>query len=397
MKNPPNRLGFAAGLAALLLIVSAPLAFATGSDESTPEPSPDLCVVEPERTELVEHEAETVREQRWSRDVPATTRTEYRYSKPVKGTDGIRECKWKSKVTDYKTKFQYQKQVKGLTQKQVKKPYGGTKWEDTGTFDWEWFTSPSYKWSYKDKDVLESGGHNSTQAEWTDNGVKYRKITQQYRYVKNGETQQVENGSHWEYQWASESPGKDWTKTDECRWKVEPTPDTTEYSEWTIELLTDPWTLSEQREVPDTEGFTEYYVPGAEPSRDLGEQNWTEDSPAKWSFVDERTRVTKEAWTEEITIPAVYGPCPTPSETPTPEPTPTPTPEPTPEPTPSETPTPTPTPSETPTPEPTPTPTPTPEPRLAETGADVEILGTLSVIGLTLVTLGTILRRRSLR
>lgn len=73
-------------------------------------------------------------------------------------------------------------------------------------------------------------------------------------------------------------------------------------------------------------GYTEYYVPGGEPTLELGESNWTTDEPEGWDFVDERKFVVKEAvpavvtevkvvdkaaWTEREFVPAVYGPCST--------------------------------------------------------------------------------------
>lgn len=100
-------------------------------------------------------------------------------------------------VADFKTKYQYQKQVKGVVQQ---RDNGQGQWHNTGqTFDWEWWVGNTTQWSFSDVDVLESGSHNATQATWTQSGHQWRKQTTQYRYVKNGVTEQVPNGSHDEY------------------------------------------------------------------------------------------------------------------------------------------------------------------------------------------------------
>ncbi len=395
------------------------------------------------------------------------TFTEYfKYKKVIPAEDGVKEYKFKKSVDDFKTEYQYQKKVRGVVQK--KDPYKG--WVNVGTFGWEWYSSPSYQWSTDNVDVLQSGDHNSVQSEWTDGGTKYRKVTQAFAYMKNGNTREIKVGSHWEYQWATESPGSGWTKTGESRWKVEPKPAQTvlykdgawttdkpgspwietdskmvsnndavapfweyktengvttkeseadwlpkaSYEGWTkydsreretkpyiapfIEYKTDGgvttdaskadwfkqasfegwsrygepkkvvtqeasldvtyWLVykdgmfskttdvnqaswvdtkvkvkdfwkryGEERTVIDREfvpGYTEYYVPGGEPTRELGESNWTTDKPEGWDFVDKAfhetkaavppktvydTVVVKNAWVEVVTIPASYTEC----------------------------------------------------------------------------------------
>ena len=72
------------------------------------------------------------------------------------------------------------------------------------------------------------------------------------------------------------------------------------------------------------DGYTEYYVPGGEPTRELGESNWTTDEPEGWSFVDNRKVVDQEAvlpvvttvkvvdkaaWDEKTYVPAEYEVC----------------------------------------------------------------------------------------
>jgi len=55
-------------------------------------------------------------------------------------------------------------------------------------------------------------------------------------------------------------------------------------------------------------GHLEYYVPGGKtPSLDLGDANWTTDTPKGWTFVDKRDVTVKKAWDEKI--PARYDEC----------------------------------------------------------------------------------------
>jgi len=73
-----------------------------------------------------------------------------------------------------------------------------------------------------------------------------------------------------------------------------------------------------------TSGHTEYYVSGGQPTLELGDSNWTTDSPEGWTFVDDRkvidseavppqdvvTTVTdSEAWDETVKVAATYGTC----------------------------------------------------------------------------------------
>lgn len=467
---------------ALGLVITAALpAQASSTDPEVNDQG--QCLATPSRTDVINHaevshpeevktpgEDAIVRDEfRWSREVPAVeeisyeetqffriipgqdevTHEEYRftrlnpgqdetftqyfkYKKVIPATAGVEECQWKISVDDYTTKYQYQKQVKGVVQ--VKGPYG---WQNTGgTFDWEWYTSPSYQWSFDDTSVLESGGHNSVQATWTEGGKQYRKVTTAYQYAQNGVTEQVKTGSHWDYQWSTEKPGEGWVKTGDCRWLVEPTPEQVVYyndGDWTTDILGDPWveidsksvgnddavapfveyktadgvttnedeaawfqeesfegweqfgesntvidqewvlpisvflTVDDEGNFGETEdvndaswirtddervdrsvwsqviinefhdpkvrtivvqegvaGYTEYYVPGGDPTRELGDSNWTTDEPEGWTFVDEREFVVKEAvpptvttitvvdkaaWTERKFVPATYGDC----------------------------------------------------------------------------------------
>ena len=243
-------------------------------------------------------------ERQFSRTNPGQTQTFtdfYKYNQVIPAQSGTKEFNWKISVDDYKVKYQYQKQVKGVVQ--IKKPYGG--WENTGTtFDWEWYSSPSYQWSFDDKAVLESGGHNSVQAEWTENGRQYRKVTQTYQYAKNGVTQQVKTGSHWEYQWGVNSPGNGWVKTGEERWLAgqEPKPERTIFYQdgaWVTGNPGAPWTQYDHKSEGNDDAiapFTEYRAADGSPTTDVNNAGWfKEESFEGWSqYGQPKTVVTQE-------------------------------------------------------------------------------------------------------
>lgn len=81
------------------------------------------------------------------------------------------------------------------------------------------------------------------------------------------------------------------------------------------------WTVLETTEVITVhpqEGYTEFFVLNGEPTRTLGENNWTpdEDAPDQeiWTLVDEREFEISAAWTERVVIPAEYESCEEPQE-----------------------------------------------------------------------------------
>lgn len=82
------------------------------------------------------------------------------------------------------TRYQYQKQVKGVIQERKN---ANSAWKDKGTFDWQWYANVSLKWSDRSVDVLESGDHSSAFAQQGNS----RKVSTNYRYVKNGVTEYV--------------------------------------------------------------------------------------------------------------------------------------------------------------------------------------------------------------
>lgn len=250
-------------------------------------------------------------ERQFSRTNPGQTQTftdYYKYKQVIPAQSGTKEYSWKISVDDYKIKYQYQKQVKGVVQ--VKNPYG--KWENTGqSFDWEWYSSPSYQWSFDDKTVLESGGHNSVQSEWTSNGQQYRKVTQAYQYTKNGVTQQVKTGSHWEYQWGVNSPGNGWVKTGEERWLAgqEPKPEQTIFYQdgaWVTGNPGAPWIQYDQKSEGNGDAiapFTEYRAADGSPTTDANNAGWfKEESFEGWSQYGQPKTVIDQEYVAARTV-----------------------------------------------------------------------------------------------
>lgn len=402
------------------------------------------------------------------RDVPAvdeTTSQWYRWKKIIPGSEGVRECKYQKTVTDQKTQYHFAKYTQTRSKTWVpavsepdlwwnlspnnsqgpqdytpafpndsrgtwQGPHsgGGPNQDTYGTFQtgggnspffhrehgtttpghWgEWTDyGPWTKWSPEThtswEDSTDPLGTPQPHASWQDGNTYYERVWQA-RW--DGQTRQVDAGSHVEYEWFTKDPGAPWTKTDECRWKIEPVPDTVEWypSEdgWTKDVKGDPWikvaeetrgngdgvpgyreykttdgtTLVEanasefeQSEFPGwtilsqrTEevsaaipgwreyktadgstknvddaawflekafegwsqfgdpkkvvtqefvpGYHEYYVHAGNPTRELGESNWTTDAPEGWTLVDTRQTLTKEAWTEKVVTPAKWEKC----------------------------------------------------------------------------------------
>ncbi len=242
-------------------------------------------------------------EYQYSRNNPGQVQTFtdfYKYNQVIPAQSGTKEYNWKVSVDDYKVKYQYQKQVKGIVQ--VKGPYGV--WKDTGTtFDWEWYSSPSYQWSFDDKSVLESGGHNSVQSEWTSNGQQFRKVTQAYQYAKNGVTEQIKTGSHWNYQWGVNSPGNGWVKTGEERWLAgqEPKPEQTIFYQdgaWVTGNPGAPWVQYDHKSEGNNDAiapFTEYRAQDGSATPDVNSAGWfKEESFTDWSQYGQPKKVVTQ-------------------------------------------------------------------------------------------------------
>jgi hypothetical protein len=152
----------------------------------------------------------------------------------------------------------------------------------------------------------------------------------QWQAMFDGQTRQVKIGSHTEYgEWSEWTPIS-WNLTVEPT--LDPNTDVVEYRKVGPIKVVDE---------PAEEGYTEYYVEGSEPSRDIEDASWITGVPEgeNWEQFDERTVVdvkgtpevvTYYAWTDgkvcEVTTPT---PTPTPEPpvtTPTPEPPVTPVP-----------------------------------------------------------------------
>lgn len=251
------------------------------------------------------------KERQFSRTNPGQTQTftdYFKYNQVIPAQAGTKEYNWKISVNDYKIKYQYQKQVKGIVQ--VKSPYGG--WQNTGTtFDWEWYSSPSYQWSFDDKTVLESGGHNSVQSEWTENGKRYRKVTQAYQYTKNGVTEQVKTGSHWEYQWGVNSPGNGWVKTGEERWLAgqEPKPERTVFYQdgaWVTGNPGAPWVQYDYKSEGNNDAiapFTEYRAQDGSATPDVNNAGWFQETSFEgWSQYGQPKKVVTQDYVAAHTV-----------------------------------------------------------------------------------------------
>jgi len=163
---------------------------------------------------------------------------EYKYSREISTPQSHQEYKYKQTVQDFKTKYQYQKQTRERTRYSTGSPWGS--WSA-----WTWWSPPTFKSSFSNVEVLESGDHDGNpNDDWTT-------YDRDYQYVKNGVTEQVANGSH------------------------------DEFSDWTTGSLTSPWTLIDTRTVQDAPIVTtEFYNNG----------DWTTDTPgAPWVQIDTRT------------------------------------------------------------------------------------------------------------
>lgn len=152
-----------------------------------------------------------------------------------------------------------------------------------------------------------------------------RYVNQQERTVKLPDTVEYYNDGNW----TTDTPGDPWVQIDSKRigngdaiapfWEYKTVDGvTTKKSEatWFRETSFDGWKQFSQNTVLD---YIEYYVSGGEPTGELGDANWTTDTPKGWTFVDERKFVIKEAIPPVITSSAVvdreawqepvYGPC----------------------------------------------------------------------------------------
>jgi len=218
---------------------------------------------------------------------------EYKYSKP----SSITETQYKK--PDVKTQYKYQKYVKGV----VLVKYGN-QWVPTGdTFDWEVWQGNLTQWSFENKPVLESGPHDAVQAEWTEKGKTYRKVTTNYQYQNTGITQEVPTGT-FTFGWFASNPGSPWVSTGTTRQVAGPT---LYYNNgnWTTDVNPAGWTKIDQRTVIDQAAvapFTEYRAQDGSATTDVNNAGWfTENSFSGWSPFGTRKTVIDQAATPDKT------------------------------------------------------------------------------------------------
>lgn len=279
------------------------------------------------------------------------THTEYKYSRVVPGTEGVHEYLYQKTVPAYVTEYQYQKQTRTTVQH-------GASSAPVLVSDWSWWEPARTQWSTKNVDVLQSGNH----ANWTAPHNRHTDFfDRDYRYVKNGVTRQVESGTTTvDSGWTTDALGNPWVLVD-TRWKTEPTPDTVEYyhaGAWTTDVLGSPWKIDDTRTVVDSEAtegvfsewaplawsdwtvdpanmpddpdgttdendpknltrigvgesrtvvdavgteYTEYYVRGAEPSRNRADASWVTKVLPGWTKFDHRVVVDAKAIPQKTT------------------------------------------------------------------------------------------------
>lgn len=287
----------------------------------------------------------------------------YKFAQTIPAVDGTKTYEWTTTVVDSKVKYQYEKWVTGDVEAKT-----STGWFKVGEFGWQRWFPGSYKETFDDVEVLESGAHNAIQGkdlgdgrgtvnEWVVDGVTYRQHTTAYKYLKSGKTWNIQVGSHQETQWASTSPGSGWTQTGQWKWEVEPKPAQTllyQDGAWVKDNPGAPWvqvdskqegngdavapfqewlaqdgsatpTKSEAGTFTQTnfDGWTvfgtssvddprEYYLAGGAPTTDLTEANWfdptTTTRPLEadgWKLLDKRDLVVKEATPDTTTTTTV--------------------------------------------------------------------------------------------
>jgi hypothetical protein len=189
-------------------------------------------------------------------------------------------------------------------------------WGPWGAFGpWTpWVPETHTSWEDSDAPLGSPAPHGSGQ----NGNVQWERV---WQAQFDGQTRQVENGSHTETsEWLTEPPAGDGWEQIDNRQVVdqEATPEV--YGEWSLwalltdHLLVEP-TLSENTLVHEyqlvgpvrvvdslaIEGYTEYYVLGGEPSLNEEDASWilAEQAPEGWTQFDERT-VSNEDGTPEV-------------------------------------------------------------------------------------------------
>lgn len=202
----------------------------------------------PEQQEVC-YDITYVHEKRWSKEVPGEKEVSHQ------------EYKYERQVADYKTQYHFRKYTQTKTR---------TKIQDS-QYKWHWSEWSAYgewtPWQPETHTSWEDSKEPLGQPAYHGGGGQNDNYYRQWQARWDGQTKEIKVGSHTESSgWVKSKPeGDGWTKVDER-------------------------TVVDSEAVP---GYTIYYVSGGDHTRTLGESNWTTDTPAGWTFVDERDREVK--------------------------------------------------------------------------------------------------------
>ena len=299
-------------LAGLGLALTAPKSLAKEPD---PKPYPEMCLVTPEWVEKINHEAVKVHETRWKKTVE-TEKTEYRFKKWTREKKSNSHTEYRYRTRVWIEKYLEVKEVNGYDFVD-----GGTTKVNGQTVAGHWVKKDGW---HRIPDVIinivwgPNGPPDSVLGEGNVNLRVYGgpSVSVRYKAYKKDYSG-----------WSDWGPWSDWSKdsvseSDTRQVEKKTVEDEDRYTEWSFVKWTE-WSSDDsktdtetvkytdrEKQVVKGESYTVYYRPDGEPTKDLTEKNWTETAPGgNWVFVDERDRVVKEAWVEEIIHPAVYEPC----------------------------------------------------------------------------------------
>jgi len=280
-----------------------------------------------------------------------TTHQEYTYERTVPGTDGVRECVWTKTVDVTETRWQYAKFTQTKTWiGEVWATFQPTRSHKPFVGPPEYPNDDRGKWTVKDKipDGQEGpdgvyqkgGGHGdwfyrqagawSAYGPWTlwtplsheqwlpDSGESIGEPAfhgqghgwyRQWQVRKTGESKPVKVGTKQTftpYLTEAEAATLDrgWTKTDDCKWRVEPVAPTTEQyndGKWTTDIPGDGWTETGRKSVGDGNGvapFPEYKTTGGVTTDPAQAQWFTDGSFDGWGVWATRTVQDKAGFRE---------------------------------------------------------------------------------------------------
>jgi len=355
----------ALALAVTSLFVATSASAIQGDDPSNPIILTSLDDVPAGAVSTGSHMRQCSTVQTWSLTIPGDAlieHPEYRYLREVPAVEEVshQEYQWsiasrtynpgqtelthqvysyEQVVPTYQTQYQYQMQVQGYAEAYVIVDHGSWPsyvdhwgWVSAGTFGWEWWNGGTTQWSFSDVAVLYSGPHSAIQYQ----DSQYRKITTAYQFVKNGNAQQVQVGTHMEYTGETTSVlGSPWTLLGGYPHTVIDRPYIApSFTPWVWSSYT-PWqTLTTPPADPDgqdgeanplnlrkiTEGgpgvyeqkvittpaaaaYNEYFVYGGPPSLIEANASWVSatQSPSGWVRFDTRVVVDQEATPDVVT------------------------------------------------------------------------------------------------